>query len=136
VPFVLDASIVGSWCLHDEDDPRANAAYELLYDDHALVPLQWWFEVRNVVLMGERRQRVSEAFAAAFLAKLARCPIELAALPEQSNVFTLARRHRLTFYDAAYLELAHRERIALATLDEDLANAARADGIALITSPR
>jgi predicted nucleic acid-binding protein len=132
LPFVLDASIAACWCFHDEHDPRADAAYDLLYDDQALVPLQWWFEVRNVVLLGERRQRISEDYAASFLDRLERCSIELAALPDHASVLLLARRHRLTFYDAAYLELAQRERIALATLDDELAAAARAEGVALV----
>ena len=134
MPFVLDASIAACWCFHDEHDSRADAAYDLLYDDRALVPLQWWFEVRNVVLFGERRQRISEDYAASFLDHLERCSIELAALPDHTNVLVLARRHRLTFYDAAYLELAQRERIALATLDNELAMAARAEGVALIAA--
>jgi predicted nucleic acid-binding protein len=132
LPFVLDASVAACWCFHDEHDPRADAAYDLLYDDRALVPLQWWFEVRNVVLFGERRQRISEDYAASFLDHLERCSIELAALPDHTSVLVLARRHRLTFYDAAYLELAQREGIALATLDRELATAASAEGVTLV----
>jgi predicted nucleic acid-binding protein len=59
-------------------------------------------------------------------------PIALAALPDDAPVFTLARRHRLTFYDAAYLDLAKREQLALATLDDELAAAARLEGVALL----
>jgi predicted nucleic acid-binding protein len=136
LPFVLDASVAACWCFHDEHDPRADAAYDLLYDDHAQVPLQWWFEVRNVVLMGERRQRISEDYVASFLDHLERCSIEFTTLPDHTSVLLLARRHRLTFYDAAYLELAQRERIALATLDDELAAAARAEGVALVGAAR
>lgn len=132
MPFVLDASVAACWCFHDEDDPRADAAYDLLYDEYALVPLMWWFEVRNVVLLGERRQRISEDHASSFLDRLDRCTIEFAALSDHAPILALARRHRLTFYDAVYLELAQREGIALATLDDQLATAARAEGIALI----
>jgi predicted nucleic acid-binding protein len=134
LPYVLDASVTACWCFHDEHDPRADAAYDLLDDDRALVPLHWWFEVRNVVLLGERRQRISEEYAAGFLDRLERFPINLTALPDHTNVFVLARRHRLTFYDAAYLELAQRERVALATLDDELAAAARAEGVALVAT--
>jgi len=136
LPFVLDASVAACWCFHDEHNPSADAAYDLLYEDHALVPLQWWFEVRNVILLGERRQRISEEYATSFLDHLERCAIEFAALPDHASVFALARRHRLTFYDAVYLELAQRERIGLATLDDDLAAAAGAEGVALISSAR
>lgn len=132
MPFVLDASVAACWCFHNEDDPRAGAAYDLLYADYALVPFMWWFEVRNVVLLGERRRRISEDYAAGFLNRLDRCAIEFAALSDDAPIFALARRHRLSFYDAVYLELAQRESISLATLDDQLATAARAEGVALI----
>ena len=62
MPFVLDASIVGCWCFHDEHDARADLAWDLLESkgEHALVPLHWWFEIRNVVLQAERRGRVTQ----------------------------------------------------------------------------
>lgn len=132
MPFVLDASVAACWCFHDEDDPRADAAYDLLYDEYALVPLMWWFEVRNVVLLGERRQRISEDHATGFLDRLDRCTIEFAAWSDHAPILALARRHRLTFYDAVYLELAQREGVALATLDDQLGTAARAEGVALV----
>ena len=134
LPYVLDASVAACWCFHDEHDPRADAAFDLLDNDRALVPLHWWFEVRNVVLLGERRQRISESHAIGFLDRLQRSPIELAALPDQVGVLALARRHHLSFYDATYLELAQRRRIALATLDHELAAAAQAEGVTLVGS--
>ncbi|HEU0084768.1 MAG TPA: type II toxin-antitoxin system VapC family toxin, partial [Bradyrhizobium sp.] len=69
---------------------------------------------------------------AAFLSRLENMIIEFAALPETAAVFALARRHRLSFHDSAYLELAMREGCALATLDKAIARAARAEGIPLI----
>jgi predicted nucleic acid-binding protein len=132
VSFVLDASIAACWCFHDEHDARADAALDLLETKQALVPVQWWFELRNVVLLGERHNRVTEQYTIEFLDTLERLPIELAALPDREGVLTIARKHRLTFYDAAYLELAWREAIPLATLDRALARAARAEGVALI----
>jgi predicted nucleic acid-binding protein len=134
LPFVLDASVTACWCFYDEHDPRAAAAFDMLDSDHALAPLHWWFEVRNVLLLGERRQRISASHAIGFLDRLQRSPIELAALPDQVGVLALARRHRLSFYDAAYLELAQRRRIALATLDHRLAVAAQTEGVALVGS--
>jgi predicted nucleic acid-binding protein len=130
--FVIDASIAANWYFDDERDARADAALALLNDGTALAPLQWWFEVHNVILLGERRKRGSEQHSADFLATLHRMSIELSGLPDHINVLALARKHRLTFYDAAYLELAKRERLPLATLDNALANAARTEGIALI----
>jgi predicted nucleic acid-binding protein len=132
LPFVLDASVAACWCFHDEDDPRADAAYGLLYDEYALVPFMWWFEVCNVVLLGERRQRISEDHATSFLDRLGQCSIEFAALSDHAPILALARRHRLSFYDAVYLELAQREGLALATLDDRLAAAARTEGVPVV----
>jgi predicted nucleic acid-binding protein len=134
VTFVLDASIAGCWCFHDENDSRAKKAWDLLRNDRGLVPIHWWFEIGNLVLTGERRNRVTEQHATGFLHRLERFTIDIAPLPDRATVLALARKHRLTFYDAAYLELAHRENLPLATLDDDLAAAARAEGIGLIGS--
>lgn len=132
MPFVLDASVAACWCFHDEDDSRADAAYNLLYAEYALVPFMWWFEVCNVVLLGERRRRISEDHATSFLDQLGQCTIEYAPLSDHAPILALARRHRLSFYDAVYLELAQREGMALATLDQELAAAARVEGVALV----
>jgi predicted nucleic acid-binding protein len=132
LPYVLDASIAACWCYHDEADVRADIAYELLATDRAIVPLHWWFELRNVLLTGERRKRVAEQHTTRFLAQLVRLPIDFAPLPSGTDVILLARKHGLSFYDAAYLELAKRENISLATLDSRLANAAMAEGVALV----
>jgi predicted nucleic acid-binding protein len=136
VPFVLDASIAACWYFEDEHDRRADIALDLLATDSALAPVHWWFEIRNVIVLGERRRRASESHAASFLSDLQELPIALAALPEQTEVFSLARHHRLTFYDAAYLELAQRERLPLATLDDELAAAAHTEGVALVAAAR
>ena len=132
MPFVLDASTAASWNFPDEDQSGARAAWERLRHDDAWVPAHWWFELRNVMLIGERRKRISENQTGYFLARLSRLRIAEAPRPNDPGIFALARRHRLTFYDAAYLEMAHREDIALATLDDDLAAAARAEGVALV----
>jgi predicted nucleic acid-binding protein len=133
VPITLDASIVGCWFFEDEQDARAEAAWTRLDTDRAIVPLQWWFEVRNVCLIGERRRRAIEAYTDEFLAELLHLAIDLDALPDQRAVMSLARRHKLTVYDAAYLELAQRNSLELATLDNRLAAAALAEGVPLIT---
>ena len=88
-----------------------------------------------MTFVGERRNRVTEQHVTSFLHRLERFTIDIAPLPDRPTVLALARKHHLTFYDAAYLELAHRENIPLATLDDDLAAAARAEGIRLIGSP-
>lgn len=134
MPFVLDASVLGCWCFQDENDPRADAAWDLLERDResALVPLHWWFEIRNVALHGERRGRLAEDYTSHFFSILERFAIDHAPLPEHAAVLALARRHRLSFYDAVYLELAQREGIALATLDNELIKAAPLEGVRLI----
>jgi predicted nucleic acid-binding protein len=131
--FVLDASVTVAWCFQDEQDARADAAFAALQSGaSAVVPSLWWFEIRNAALLGVRRNRITDGEMTAFLKRLAKMFIELAQLPEELAVLVLASRHRLTFYDAAYLELAQRENIALATLDGALARAATAEGVALI----
>lgn len=134
MPFVLDASIVGCWCFHDENDARADAAWDLLELDgeSARVPLHWWFEVRNVALQGERRGRLTEDYTFQFFRIIERFTIDHAPLPHHAAVLAFARRHRLSFYDAVYLELAHREGLALATLDDELIRAAPMEGVSLI----
>ena len=130
--FVLDASIAGCWAFDDEDHPTAFAALERLRTDDAMAPSLLWFEVRNLLLANERRGRIDEATVAAFLRRLTRLPIVIDREPDEAQLMALARRHRLTVYDAAYLELAQREDLSLATLDTQLAQAARAEGIGLI----
>ena len=83
-------------------------------------------------MLGDRQKRVTERETARFLRNISRLTITIDSSPNEAQVLTLARRHRLTVYDAAYLELAGREALPLATLDEELAAAARAEQVALI----
>ena len=133
--FVLDASVTASWFLPDEDDRDALEAWDRSATEEVWVPLHWWFEVRNTMLMGERRGRISEVLTARSLNRLSLLPITIEARPDETEVLDLARRHRLTFYDAVYLELAGRKRVPLATLDSDLVAAARAERIPLVVAP-
>ena len=135
MPLVLDASIVGCWFFGDEQDPLAEAAWDRMEEDRAIVPLQWWFEVRNICLLGERRGRATQAQTDEFLLELPKFAIDFDSLPDQRSVVTLARRYRLTLYDAAYLELAQRKSIPLATLDKELVNAARIEEVSLLVAP-
>ena len=132
MPFVLDASIAACWAFDDEDHPVAALALERIRTDQALVPTLWWFEVRNTLIVNERRSRLTEADVATFLRGLNRLGVSVDRSPDEGEVLSLARRHRLTVYDVSYLELAHREGIPLATLDADLARAARAEKAQLI----
>jgi predicted nucleic acid-binding protein len=132
MPFVLDASIAACWAFEDEDHPRATLALERIRADVARVPSLWWFELRNVLLVNERRGRISELDTARFLRDLSHLGVTLDRSPDETTLLNLARQHRLTVYDASYLELARRDRLPLATLDTDLARAARAEDLALI----
>lgn len=130
--FVIDASVAASWLLPDEADARAEAAYALLDDATALVPTLWWFETRNIFIVNERRGRIDREQTQHALGLLASLPIQLDHAADETALLTFARRHRLTVYDAAYLELAQRKRVPLATLDEDLSRAAQAEGVSLV----
>jgi predicted nucleic acid-binding protein len=132
VAFVIDASVVGDWHFADERTPQAIRVLDAAAHDRILVPAHWWFEIRNVLLVGERRGRASQRQTEEFLIRLARLRIGTAPVRDDADIFFFARRHRLTFYDAAYLALAQREQIALATLDQNLAMAAGAEGVPLV----
>jgi predicted nucleic acid-binding protein len=130
--FVLDASIAACWAFPDAQDPRAETALARIRIEDAVVPSLWWFEVRNILLVNERRRRIAESGTNSFLRELARLRIRVDREHEESAVLRLARAHRLSVYDASYLELALREAIPVATLDDQLTAAAIAEGTALI----
>ncbi len=132
MPFVLDASVAACWAFEAEDHPTAALVLDRLRSDPARVPSLWGFEVRNSLIIHERRGRLAEADTAAFLRGLSRLGVTVDRLPEEAGVMTLARKHRLTVYDASYLELAQREALPLATRDADLIRAARAENLSLI----
>lgn len=125
MPFVLDASIAATWALADESSAIAELADRRLDDDIALVPRIWWYETRNLLVVIERRQRITAAHTARFLESLADYSISMDPEEDEQAIFDLARRYRLSFYDAAYLALAQRRGIPLATLDKALQEAAR-----------
>lgn len=131
MPFVLDASIVHDWAF-DERHQTAELVRERLRTESAAAPSLWWFEVRNGLVVAERRGRVTEQQTARFLREILRLAVTLDNSPNEAGVLALARRHRLTVYDAAYLELALRQDLPIATLEMPLAAAARAEGVALI----
>ena len=129
MPFVVDASIAAAWCFPDEDRSAADAALHHLADEDAVVPALWWFEIRNILIVGERRGRIDGAGTAQFLADPGGLPIDVDTRPDSETLMALARKHGLTAYDAAYLELARRIGGSLATLDRALCAAAAAEGI-------
>jgi predicted nucleic acid-binding protein len=129
---VLDSSIAGCWCFPDAVSPVADAAMAVVAADEAVVPAVWWFEVRNLLLTGERVGRMTPIGTAAFLADLETLSIRIDHAPVSEAVLAFARTQRLTIYDAAYLDLAARLGVPLATLDPQLARAAVAAQVPLL----
>jgi predicted nucleic acid-binding protein len=132
MPFVIDASVAVSWAFLDEDHPTAASALNRIRYDEAVAPSLWWFEIRNTLLVGERRGRLTEMDTDLFLRELERFGVAIDHAPRETTILSLARQHRLTVYDASYLELAQREALPLATLDTALQRAAVALKIELI----
>ena len=126
--LALDTSVAAAWVLDDENEPYANAAFSLLPAEGALAPRLWHLELRNVLLSAERMNRLSPVRAGQHLAALAALPIDTDDDTDLNTAYELARTHRLTIYDAVYLELAQRRNVLLATLDNALRRAARAEG--------
>jgi predicted nucleic acid-binding protein len=134
--FVLDASVTLPWRFEDEATPWTEFLLNRLEDgEDVLVPAHWPLEVANALLIAQRRRRVTSEQILEFLDDLAALPIRIdsARRPDQwAPVLALAQRHHLTVYDAAYLELAQRTGLPLATLDGDLRKAALAERVALV----
>ena len=131
--IVLDASVAVAWCFEDEQNSDAEWLLDaLISGTGALVPALWPFEVANALLAAERRRRITVAQATHFLTRLADLGIAVDSL-DPSRVFeqtlSQAREWNLTAYDAAYLELALREGLPLATLDHQLKAAAHSAGV-------
>jgi len=126
--FVVDNSIVMTWCFQDETHPYADAVLENLTEVSALVPAIWPLEVINVLLAAERKKRLHEADSVRFVSLLTQLPIVVdRSWPERlmKEFLALGRSHNLSSYDTAYLELAMRQGIPIATLDQRLLEAAR-----------
>jgi predicted nucleic acid-binding protein len=134
--LVLDASVAVAWCFEDESSNLTEGVLDLLArGTEAVVPAVWPLELVNALLVAERRERITIAQVAALLQRIGRLPISLD--PAHcghllSQVPSVARQQGLTAYDAAYLELALREGLPLATLDSRLQQVAGRVGIALI----
>jgi predicted nucleic acid-binding protein len=134
--FVVDASVVLTWCFSDENSALANRVAQMFKQNHtAIAPSFWPHEVLNALLAGEKRKRISRELGRIFLADLAALPIGLQT-STTDDVFTriqsLSREHGLTPYDAAYLDLAKLNGVPMATLDGDLTRACRKSGVKLI----
>lgn len=133
--LILDSSATLAWFYTNETTPAIHQVFELLLRGGAWVPSLWRLEVANILEIGIRRGRHDVAFRQATLADLSLLPISLDLETDRqawAATLQLAHRHRLTMYDAAYLELAQRRGAPLATLDGDLRTAASAEGVHLL----
>jgi len=130
--LVLDSSVALAWAYGEEDSDILRRVFEQISEKGASVPGLWRLEVGNVLEMAVRRGRITGESQAAILADLACLPISVDLETDRQAwgaTGRLAARHRLTLYDAAYLELAERRQLPLATLDRDLYRAARAENV-------
>ena len=133
--LVLDTSVALAWVMRDERSDAVEKAFDQVIEDGAWVPSLWRLEIANVLEMSVRRGRIDTGFRDATLADLELLPITTDPDTEKyawQSTLRLAERHRLTVYDAAYLELAMRRGLPLASLDRELRAAAAAENVALL----
>ncbi|MFZ0392996.1 MAG: type II toxin-antitoxin system VapC family toxin [Terracidiphilus sp.] len=131
MPVVLDASVVAAWAFSDE---RNESAKEILFKvrkEGAVAPVLLWYEIRNALVIAEWRGRILPEESDNFLADLENLPIEIDDC-DYRNIVRLARVYKLAVYDATYLEIALRRSLFLATIDNKLAQAAKATGVGVI----
>ncbi len=132
--LIIDASVVLAVMLPDEIDAYADKAMEAVTKIGARAPVHWPLEIANGLLMAERRRRITPAIRQKSLADVRVLPVEIDDRTEEAvwdDVSDLAAKYRLSIYDAAYLELARRLSLPLATLDEELKTAAASEGVAI-----
>jgi predicted nucleic acid-binding protein len=132
VSFVLDTSVALAWCFEDEQTPVVMDLLDRVTETGATAPALWPLEALNGLLMAERRKRIDSALRGRLMAFLRDLPIILD-LDTADRAWTetvgLAERFKLTVYDAAYLEVAWRRRLPIASLDKPLRTAAAEIGI-------
>lgn len=133
--YVVDCSIAMAWCFADESTEATAELLDRLVDEAALVPGWWYVEVTNVIALAEKHNRITADATAEFLALIESLEIEIdTEAPTRAfhYLLPLCRNHRLTSYDAIYLDLAVRRNLPLATLDESLRQAAEKVGVTLL----
>ena len=133
MPFVIDNSVVSGWYLENQATPYTEAIAEQLLEDRASAPALWELELTNVLRTACLRQRMTAEKAQQILARIANLPIDIDRQPvPRSELLALALRFGLSSYDAAYLELALRRQLPLATQDDALRAAALAAGVGCV----
>ena len=134
MPVVVDPSAILGLAMEDEAADFGASVLTEIESGGGLAPSIFWYELRNVLVVNERRGRITPEATTTFLATLEELPIEIEDLPSEAGVLLLARKHQLSVYDGAYLELASRSGAPLATLDARLRDVAAAVGARLFGS--
>ena len=133
--LIVDCSMAMAWCFVDESTPETSRIQDRLASEAALVPAHWFLEVANVLAMAEKRKRISTTDALQFVQLLSVLDIQVDLEAHRrafDPILPLCRSHKLTSYDAAYLDLALRRRLPLASLDDDLRQAATSLGLQVL----
>ncbi|MEO3998236.1 type II toxin-antitoxin system VapC family toxin [Mesorhizobium sp. CAU 1732] len=132
MPLVVDSSVAISWVIADEDSTLARQALAMVYAEDMIAPRIFWYEFRNTLIVNERRGRIREDETAQAIAVIEALDPVLFNDHDDRKIVRLARRHGLSVYDAAYLELAARKNEALVTLDRKLETAALQEGVTVL----
>ena len=130
--MVIDASVAGAWVMPDERSAIATDIGRRVLKDGACVPDLFAHEIRNLLIMGVQRRRIPMDLFWDQLARIEQMPIRTVASGPSKRIANLALKHRLTAYDAAYLDLALDQVLPLASLDKALRRAALSEGVILL----
>ena len=134
---VIDASIALSWFLQAEQSPASDRLFAKVAEEGAVVPSLWRLEIANALQVAVRSKRTDQAYRDGTIQRAGRLPIEVDLETDAhawSRTLHLSERHNISVYDAAYLELALRRGVPLATRDQDLARAAHESGVTVLAS--
>jgi predicted nucleic acid-binding protein len=130
--LIVDASVAGSWAMPDERRDEATAIGRRVLAEGARAPDLFWHEIRNLLVLGVRRKRLTEEEFWRQFERIERMPIRTAPTASSRRIAAFALKHGLTAYDAAYLDLAVDLKLPLASFDDKLRAAAKAEGVELL----
>ncbi len=133
--FVIDNSVVMSWCFKDETNRYADAVLDKLSESTAIAPSIWPLEVVNVLLVAERRKRLKQADSVRFITLLSQLPIvveDRGSEKVMKDLLALGRTSHLSSYDASYLDLAMRKDCPIATIDKKIMEAAKEVSVTIL----
>ncbi|MEW5894948.1 MAG: type II toxin-antitoxin system VapC family toxin [Candidatus Omnitrophota bacterium] len=134
--FILDCSVYVSWCLNEATSGAASEILQSLAQKAVVVPPLWVYEVTNTLMVAVRMDRLTEEEARQLMSDLPLLPVSFdnPTIGTAASVFQIAHKHNLTAYDAAYIELALRLSLPIASLDEDIIKVSQKLGIDLVSS--